>query len=193
MVVLGLSIFGAIYLGLHGHSKVFLLFAVLFPAFFILNVVNRTRSRIRVADPRSRRDTLTGDRIAPDFSRSPLDEGLLRWVGGVDVPGPGGRRVFSSPLGVLELTEGQLTLRIRQRWLSRLAGLEPEILVVNPNGIEAIFPARGRRGGKAICIRPVDQPASYLLTGRLDRSAILGAAAATGFPVQWDELEYSWY
>ena len=42
MVVLGLSIFGAIYLGLHGHSKVFLLFAVLFPAFFILNVVNRT-------------------------------------------------------------------------------------------------------------------------------------------------------
>ena len=93
----------------------------------------------------------------------------------------------SAPLAVMELHGPLLTLRIRPQFLSKLFGVRT--LRVEPVGVEAIFPAKGRLRYPAICIRPHGEPPFYFLLG--DRASILTTIAAAGFPVEWEERAYS--
>ncbi len=92
----------------------------------------------------------------------------------------------STPLAVLELNGPLLTLRIRPTFISRLFGVST--LRVEPDRVEAIFPAKGRMRYPAICIRPYGEPPFYFLLG--DRASILTTLAAAGFPVEWEERAY---
>jgi len=96
----------------------------------------------------------------------------------------------STPLAVLELSDRSLTLRVRPGFLASLFGAKA--LVVSPDDVEAVFPARGRLRSKAIGIRPLRQPPSYFLTVGADRAPILSAIASAGFPVEWDERGFSY-
>jgi hypothetical protein len=60
---------------------------------------------------------------------------------------------------------------------------------VEPTGVEAVFPAKGRLRYPAICIRPLGQPPFYFLLR--DRQSILTTLATAGFPVEWEERAYS--
>jgi hypothetical protein len=96
----------------------------------------------------------------------------------------------STPLAVLELSDRSLTLRVRPGFLASLFGAKA--LVVAPEQVESVFPARGRLRSKAIGIRPLKQPPSYFLTVGADRAQILSAIAAGGFPVEWEEHDFSY-
>jgi hypothetical protein len=96
----------------------------------------------------------------------------------------------STPLAVLEIRERSLTLRVRPSFLAALFGAKG--LVVTPEQVEVIFPARGRLRHKAIGIRPIGEAPSYFLTVGGDRAPILSAIATAGFPVDWDERGFSY-
>ncbi len=74
-------------------------------------------------------------------------------------------------------------------FLNKMFGIQR--LSVNPESVSAIYPSRARLRTKAIAIRPKHEPPSYFLTVGNDRSTILSAIAAAGFPVEWDERRYS--
>ena len=113
----------------------------------------------------------------------------LRWIGAADIPGSMGRMNASVPLGVLELASGRLTLRVRPGFLATMFGATA--LVVTPADVEAVFPARAKLRYRAIGIRRIGEPPSYFIL-RGDRPPILSAVAAAGFPVQWEERDYSY-
>lgn len=113
--------------------------------------------------------------------------GHKRWVGAADVPGLMGRMNASTPLAVLELDGRVLTLRVRPQLISRLFGMK--MLRVEPFGVEAIFPAKGRLRYSAICVRPHGEPPFYFLVG--ERTPILTTLSTAGFPVDWQERAYS--
>jgi hypothetical protein len=106
------------------------------------------------------------------------------------MPGSMGRMNASTPLAVLELSGHSLTLRVRPSFLASMFGAKA--LVVSPDEVEAVYPARGRLRYKAICIRPLKQPPSYFLTVGSDRASILSAIASAGFHVEWDERGFSY-
>jgi hypothetical protein len=175
---------------LNGHNTFALVIVALLPFFVVANLVIINRARGRLADPATRRDSPTGQIVAPVLMQLPPDRWTQgqRWTGAADVPGSTGRINASVPLGVLELSGGVLTLRVRPRFLAAMFGAKP--LIVAPAEVDAIFPARGRLRSSAIGIRPHGAPPSYFLVGR-DRAPILSAVAAAGFPVQWEERSYS--
>lgn len=170
------------------HNAFALVVLFLIPFFSVVNVVIINRSRGRLADPGRRLDSLTGDVLALSQSSLP-SASQQRWTGAVDMPGSMGRMNASAPLGIFELTPGRLSLRVRPGFLASMFGIKP--LEVSPNQVEAVFPARARFRHRAIGIRPIGQPPSYFLLGG-DRETILSAAAAAGFPVQWEERNYSY-
>lgn len=164
----------------------------LLPVSAVANVAIVNRSRGRLADPNARRDSLTGDVVAPDPALSlPLrTTQQLRWTGAADVPGSMGRINASTPLGVMEIAPGRLTLRVRPRFMTSIFGAKA--LVVAPADVEVIFPARRQLRYRAVGIRPLGEPPSYFITPRENRALVLSAAAAAGFPVQWEERDYSY-
>ncbi len=164
----------------------------LLPVSAVANLAIVNRSRGRLADPGARRDSLTGDVVAPDPALSlPLGPTQqLRWTGAADVPGSMGRMNASTPLGVLEIAPGRLTLRVRPRFMASLFGARA--LVMTPADVEVIFPARRKLRYRAVGIRPYDEPPSYFIVPGGNRGPILSAVAAAGFPVQWEERDYSY-
>ena len=173
----------------HGHATAAFVMILLIPVFAVANLVIINRARGHLSDPKRRRDSLTGVTISPSLllpqstTASPH-----RWVGAADLPGAMGRMNASVPLGVLDLSGDRLTLRVRPRFLASMFGAHP--LSVAPPDVESIFPARARLRYPAIGIRPRDEPPSYFLLGG-DRSSMLTAIAAAGFPVEWSERTYS--
>jgi hypothetical protein len=163
----------------HGHVTFALVILALVPFSAVANVVIVNRARARLANPAMRRDSPTGQTLSPLLvQRAPEPPNpMQRWTGAADVPGSMGRMNATVPLGVLELSGTQLTLRVRPRFLTAMFGA-------------AVFPARGRQRSRAIGIRPHGSPPSYFLLGG-DRTLILSAIAAAGFPVQCDERSYS--
>ncbi|HUC12920.1 MAG TPA: hypothetical protein VMS00_00575 [Acidimicrobiales bacterium] len=156
--------------------------------FAVLNIRLINRGRERQRDPAARRDVRTGTLLSPRTT-VPYGSGVAfgRWVGAASVPSNLGRMNASTPLAVLELNGPLLTLRIRPQVLSKLFGVQA--LRVEPGGVEAIFPAKGRLRYPAICIRPRGEPPFYFLLG--DRASILTTLAAAGFPIEWEERAYS--
>lgn len=173
-----------------GHNTFALVILALLPIFAVANLVIINRARGRLVDPTTRRDSPTGQIVPPVVVQPPPDQWtqVQRWTGAADVPGSMGRMNASVPLGVLELSAGVLTLRVRPGFLAAVFGAKP--LVVAPREVDAIFPARGRLRSSAIGIRPHGAPPSYFLLGG-DRASILSAIAAAGFPVEWEERSYS--
>jgi len=169
------------------HSPVAFVLLALLPVSAVLNVRLINRRRERQGDPAARRDQHTGTRLSPAPLHYASDMAYGRWVGAADIPGNLGRTNASTPLAVLELNVTVLTLRVRPQFLSRLFGMGT--LSVEPPGVEAIYPAKGRLRYPAICIRPRGQPPFYFLVR--DRASILTTLAAAGFPVDWGEREYS--
>jgi hypothetical protein len=160
----------------------------LLPVFAVLNIRMINRGRERQRDPAARRDVHTGTSLSPQTT-APHGSAVPfgRWVGAADVPGSLGRMNATTPLAVLELNGSLLTLRIRPQFLSKLFGVRA--LRVEPVGVDAIFPAKGRLRYPAICIRPRGEPPFYFLLG--DRASILTTLATAGFPVEWEERAYS--
>ncbi len=117
------------------------------------------------------------------------------------MPTPFGRISSTNPLAVLAIVDSTLILRLRPEALTQwTCGVEP--LALSPSEVEAVYPARGRLRAPAIGIRPLHGPPSYFLTapGRLrwyfgpwsaDRASILSAIEAAGFPVEWEERDFS--
>ena len=171
------------------HSPIAFVLIALVPVLAVLNIRLVNQGRARQRDPAARRDVHTGTLLSPRTttvsygSRAPSG----RWVGAADVPGNLGRMNASTPLAVLELNGPLLTLRVRPRFISKLFGVST--LRVEPDGVEAIFPAKGRLRYPSICIRPHGEPHFYFLLG--DRAWILTTLAAAGFPVEWGERAYS--
>jgi hypothetical protein len=100
---------------------------------------------------------------------------------------------------MLRLCHDAFSFGTRSGCASRF-GVEP--LSLSPAEVEAVYPARGRLRAPAIGIRPLHGPPSYFLTapGRLrwyfgpwsgDRASILSAIEAAGFPVEWEERNFS--
>jgi hypothetical protein len=177
-----------LYAYFHGHVGFALVILVLLPVFVAANVLLINRSRKRQADPSTRRDVPTGTLLAPESPDPTIpDLAATRWVGAADVPGALGRMNASTPLAVLELTGSFLTLRVRPQFLARLFGMRT--LQVQPFGVDAIFPAKGRLRYPAVCVRPHGEPPYYFLVK--DRAPILTALAAAGFPIIWEERAYS--
>lgn len=177
-----------LYFYFQTHSAFALVLIALIPVFAVLNILKVNRARERQQDPATRRDVPTGASIAPIAgTRSRQAASVARWVGAADVPGTLGRINASTPLAVLELSGSSLMLRIRPQLLSRFFGMRA--LRVEPAGVDAIFPSKGRLRTSAICIRPHGQPPFYFLLG--DRASILTTLAAAGFPVEWEEQTYS--
>ncbi len=172
------------------HDAFALVLLFLLPVFAVANLVILNRSRSRLADAGARRDSLTGDVATPSPIQWSPSTQQLRWTGAVDVPGSMGRMNASAPLGVLELTGGRLALRVRPTFVATLFGARA--LVVTPADVEAVFPARAKLRYRGIGIRPIGEPPSYFITRGADRGAILSATAAAGFPVQWEERNYSY-
>jgi hypothetical protein len=170
------------------HSPIAFVLIALLPVFAVLNIVRINRARERQRDPAARRDVHTGTLLSAQTTVS-YGSGVPfgHWVGAADVPGNLGRMNATTPLAVLELNGPLLTLRIRPQLLSKLFGVR--VLLVEPGGVEAIFPAKGRIRYPAICIRPHGEPPFYFLLG--DRTSILTTLAAAGFPVEWEERVYS--
>ena len=177
-----------LYFYFQTHSPIAFVLIGLLPVFAVLNVRLINRGRERQRDPAARRDVHTGALLSP-WATAPYGSGVPfgRWVGAASVPGNLGRMNASTPLAVLELNGPLLTLRIRPRFISKLFGMST--LRVEPDGVEAIFPAKGRLRYPAICIRPRGEPPFYFLLG--DRASILTTLAAAGFPVEWEERAYS--
>jgi hypothetical protein len=177
-----------------------------------------TRNRHRLYEPSRRTDAVTGNTLTrPTWGAAITRHDLGgRWVGAVDVPGPLWRLSTTVPLGALELLSSSLTLRIRPAALARFSFVES--LVLSPLQVEAVFPARARfTGWPAVGIRPLHGPPSYFLmlpSGHrwllamnmplwklldrryvpvygTERSSMLAAIEAAGFPVQWNERSYS--
>jgi hypothetical protein len=173
------------------HDGFVLILLILIPVFAVINVATVNRSRGRLADTGARRDSLTGDVIAPGQVRGspPSNIQPLRWIGAANVPASLGRMNASTPLGVLELELGRITLRIRPEFLAKMFGFEA--LVASPADVESVFPARVRFGYRAVGIRPFGKPPYYFLCAG-DRGSILSTVAAAGFLVQWDERKYSY-
>ena len=180
-----------LYAHFHAHEIFGLVIVLLLPVFALANVWMISRARRRLSDPSARNEELTGESCTPAM-HIPIGGSapVGRWVGAADLPGTLGRMNASTPLGVLELSDRLLTLRVRPRFLASLFGAKP--LVVSPEQVEAVFPARGRLRYKAIGIRPINQPPSYFLTVGADRVAILTAIASAQFPVEWDERRFSY-
>jgi hypothetical protein len=170
------------------HSPIAFVLIALIPVFAVLNIRLINRARERQRDTAARRDVPTGTLLSPQTT-VPHGSGAPfgRWVGAADVPGNMGRLNATTPLAVLELNGPWLTLRIRPQFLSNLFGARA--LRVEPGGLEAIFPSKGRLRYPAICIRPHGEPPFYFLLG--DRASILTTLAAAGFPVEWEERAYS--
>jgi hypothetical protein len=191
------------------HSPFVFVLLALLPVLVVVNIWMVNRRRERQADPAGRRDGRTGTVLAP---KQVIQGGPYavsgRWVGAANVPGDLGRMNATTPLAVLELSDGVLTLRLRPQLFARVFGARN--LRVEPLGVEAIFPskvrmrspgirmglgveaistAKGRMRSPAICIRPSGEPPFYFLLG--DRASILTTLAAAGFPVEWEEREYS--
>ena len=178
-----------LYVYFHGHVAFALVLVCLIPAFAAINVLTVNRSRRRLSDPSARKDQVTGESVLPILS--PVQAGTVgRWTGAADIPGTMGRMNASTPLAVLEVSDGSLTLRVRPNFLATLFGAKA--LALAPAQVEAVFPARGRLRYKAIGIRPLKQPPSYFLTVGADRSPILSTIAAAGFPVEWEERGFSY-
>jgi hypothetical protein len=177
-----------LYFYFQTHSPIAFVLIGLLPVFAVLNIRMINRGRERQRDPAARRDVHTGVSLAPRTA-APYGSGVPSgsWVGAADVPGNLGRMSASAPLAVMELHGPLLTLRIRPQFLSKLFGVRT--LRVEPVGVEAIFPAKGRLRYPAICIRPHGEPPFYFLLG--DRASILTTIAAAGFPVEWEERAYS--
>ena len=172
------------------HITFALVILALLPVSAVANLVIINRARGRLADPTTRTDAPTGQTVAHVWVQPGprLVSQALRWTGAADVPGSMGRVNFSVPLGVLELSGGVLTLRVRPRFLAAMFGAKP--LSVRPGDVDAVFPVRRRLRPRAVGIRPRGGPPSYFLLGG-DRASILSAIAASGFPVQWEERSYS--
>jgi hypothetical protein len=170
------------------HSAMALILIALIPVFAVLNILRVNKARERQRDPGARRDVPTGGAVAPQTA-IPYGSAAhaARWVGAADVPGDLGRVKATTPLAVLELRGPLLMLWIRPQFISRLFGMRT--LRVEPTGVDAIFPAKGRLRSSAICIRPHGQPPFYFLLG--DRASILTTLDAAGFPVEWQERTYS--
>jgi hypothetical protein len=188
MVGVPLLVAWFLYFYFQTHSLFALVLIALIPVFAVLNILNVNRARERQRDPDNRRDVPTGASVAP-LARAwdRPTAGLARWVGAADVPGNLGRVNATTPLAVLELSGSSLMLRIRPQLLSRFFGIRA--LRVEPAGVDAIFPAKGRLRASAICIRPHGLPPFYFLVG--DRASILTTLGAAGFPVEWEERTYS--
>ena len=186
IIALPIAVLWFLFVYFHGGGFFALVLICLIPVFAVANVVIITRSRRRLSDPAVRRDRPTGETVAPVLTPGPFG----RWTGAADMPGSMGRMNASTPLAVLELSGSSLTLRVRPSFLASLFGAKA--LVVSPDQVEEVFPARGRLRSKAICIRPINQPPSYFLTVGGDRAPILSAIAAAGFRVEWDERGFSY-
>jgi hypothetical protein len=168
---------------------------VIAPIAWLLGV----RARRRLYDSTRREDCRTGQTLAPpsvtDVIGAP--DSATQWTGGADLPGLYWRITTGAPWAVLELVESSLILRMRPQELARLAwGVET--LMVSPPEVEAVFPTCGRFRAPAIGIRPLHGPPSYFLTASwyarsrtAERSSILSAIEAAGFPVEWEERRFS--
>jgi hypothetical protein len=175
----------------NGHDAFALVILALLPVFAVANLVIVNRTRGRLADPTTRRDETTGLVLSPgQIGTYPtMQIERYRWTGAADMPGSMGRMHASMPLGVLELYGGQLSIRVRPRFLMVMFGAKP--LVVSPADVEAVFPARVRLRYAAIGVRPRNQPPAYFLVMGQDRTPILNAIAASSFLVEWEERRYS--
>jgi hypothetical protein len=106
-----------------------------------------------------------------------------RWVGGGIMPASMGRVNATWPLAVLEVTSGELSLRLRPRILAVMFGARRLHASTAENTLA--FPARGWFGSKGIGIQVDNQRPYYFL--RADQAGLLSALAAAGFAVTWDE------
>jgi hypothetical protein len=124
-------------------------------------------------------------------------DAAFRWRGGANMPGRWGR-VYVSAFAVLDLVGSTLTLEIHPRLLGRWADDRGRLVVHASEGAD-IFPVSGSwrqgwdrsgfgtRGG--IGLRPEGRPVCYFATDR--RVEVLGALAAAGFTVNWEERRFS--
>jgi hypothetical protein len=161
----------------------------LFGVAFVLNVLMIVVVRRRNASP-GPPGRPTGRVLTPVQSYSsalPYRVALqpTRWVGGANVPGALGRMNASTPLAVLELTNGTLTLRVRPRFLGTLLGAQ--IQAVTASAVIEMFPAKGKLmfGWQGIGVQPFGRRVFYFWTRQ--PAEILTALAAAHFPVSWAE------
>jgi hypothetical protein len=177
--------------GLIQHSKFWLGLAF---ASIAANLVFVVIARRRLSRPPSS-GRLTGLTVSPQpptqvaSAPSAVPSITTRWVGGANVPGALGRMNATAPLGVLELSDGSLTLRIRPRFLAGMFGTA-EAVTVSPADVEDLFPAKGQLRSPGIGLQVPGKPVLYFWTHR--RQEILTALAAARFPVTWDERRFTY-
>jgi hypothetical protein len=141
-------------------------------------VSRRTVRHQQASAPKDQR--LTGRTVLP--APVPLAN-RWRWVGGAIMPASMGNVNATWPLAVLEITGGDLSLRLRPRPLAAMFGARG----LHASTVENVhaFPARGWFGSKGIGIQVDNQTPSYFL--RADQAGLLAAVAAAGFEVTFDE------
>jgi len=99
----------------------------------------------------------------------------MRWVGGINAPGLGGWRINASwPFGVLLLSDGQVTVKLR--WVGRVLGTTA--LVCQPRDLALAFPCDGRFS-QGVGLRTNAGAEIYFWTGQ--RVEVLSQMARLGF------------
>jgi len=102
-----------------------------------------------------------------------------RWTGGISVPATGTGRVSGTlPVGVLELTEGELRFSVRPAVLRSVLGAQG--VVARPGDGTAIFPVRRLVGG-GVGIRRPDGQTWYFWSN--SPGVVLSAISSAGFTI----------
>jgi hypothetical protein len=168
------------------HSANWLIFWVIAG---VVNMLVFAYQRQRLAKPPSAGPWTGRTLTSPDTSNDTFyaARAASRWIGGANMIGTLGRVSATGPFGVLELSQGRLTLDVKPRWLAKVFGLTP--LSVTADEVSQIFPAKGQLRSPGVGIFMPDRHVSYFFTGR--REEILAALQAAHFPVSWDERRFS--
>jgi hypothetical protein len=144
-------------------------------------VARRTVRYQQASDPKGQR--LTGRIVLQAPVPAVSAPNGWRWVGGAILPASMGNVNATRPLAVLEITGGELSLRLRPRPLALMFGARR--LHASPVENVRAFPARGWFGSKGIGIQIGNRAPAYFL--RADQAGMLAAIAAAGFEISFEE------
>lgn len=110
-----------------------------------------------------------------------------RVVGAGILVGKLGKVTATSPLVVLDVAGGELSLRMRPRLLAAAFGVRPLHALANSEAVA--FPARGWFGSRYVGIR-AGHSEGYFMTSH--PAAMLGRLQAAGFNVTWVEQKITY-
>jgi hypothetical protein len=159
------------------------LWLVVFGVGLVINAIAFARER-RMATKRHI-TTPTGRVLTSSEPPEKSRDVARRWIGGAVLAGGLGRMNATWPLAVLELVDGEVTVRVRPAVLTRLFRIER--FTVECVDLAEAAPVRGRLPGTSgVLLRSRDGNSAYFWTGH--REPILTALAAEGFSVSWAEV-----